>query len=196
MKKRKTTNKQKLKAISTHFSSNFTHVLPFNSTPNICTCNKKNEREMKKKGINSNKTKTTTTKKVIDNKFVREFITLLSVSFPLDLTLKSPDNLCRNKCENIKSRCKKGEIFKQFKRKLLCQLITHLDFPRVQFIYFLQKVIVSYIKITTNTTHKKSLHVIHIRHQKSKEKKLQLFRSFVDDYAKNKSLLKLQNTHT
>lgn len=110
-------------------------------------------------------------KKVIDNKFVREFITLLSVSFPLDLTLKSPDNLCRNKCENIKSRCKKGEIFKQFKRKLLCQLITHLDFPRVQFIYFLQKVIVSYIKITTNTTHKKSLHVIHIRHQKSKKKK-------------------------
>lgn len=85
---------------------------------------------------------------MIDNKFVREFITLLSVSFPLDLTLKSPDNLCRNKCENIKSRCKKGEIFKQFKRKLLCQLITHLDFPRVQFIYFLQKVIVSYIKIT------------------------------------------------
>lgn len=50
-------------------------------------------------------------KNVIDNKFVREFITLLSVSFPLDLTLKSPDNLCRNKCENIKSRCKKGEIF-------------------------------------------------------------------------------------
>lgn len=177
-KKGETTNKQKLKAISTHFSSNFTHVLPFNSTPNICTCNK-NMRKNEKKIRNKFQQNKDDDKKVIDNKFVREFITLLSVSFPLDLTLKSPDNLCRNKCENIKSRCKKGEIFKQFKRKLLCQLITHLDFPRVQFIYFLQKVIVSYIKITkkntTTTTHthtKISLHVIHIRHQKSKKEKL------------------------